>query len=52
MYQPGGHVPSNRTSTNFSGLPAQAPDAPVTVIVAECASVPIQNALSSIVDVT
>jgi alpha-L-fucosidase len=36
----------------FSGLPAQAPDAPVTVIVAECASVPVQHALSSIVDVT
>jgi len=36
----------------FSGLPAQAPDAPVTVIVAECASVPVQDALSSIVDVT
>ncbi len=36
----------------FSGLPAQAPEAPVTVIVAECASVPVQDALSSIVDVT
>jgi alpha-L-fucosidase len=36
----------------FSGLPVQAPDAPVTVIVAECASVPVQDALSSIVDVT
>jgi alpha-L-fucosidase len=36
----------------FSGLPAQAPDAPVTVIVVECASLPVQDALSSIVDVT
>ena len=36
----------------FTGLPAQAPDAPVTVIVAECASVPVQDALSSVVDVT
>jgi alpha-L-fucosidase len=36
----------------FSGLPARAPDSPVTVIVAECASVPVQDALSSIVDVT
>jgi alpha-L-fucosidase len=35
----------------FSGLPAQAPDAPVTVIVADCASVPVQDALSSRVDV-
>jgi alpha-L-fucosidase len=35
----------------FSGLPVQAPDAPVTVIVADCASVPVQDALSSIVDV-
>jgi len=31
----------------FSGLPAQAPDDPITVIAAECDSEPIQHALSS-----
>ena len=36
----------------FTGLPPQPPDAPVTVIVANCASEPVQAALSSIVDVT
>jgi alpha-L-fucosidase len=36
----------------FSGLPPHAPDNPVTVIVAECESEPIQRALSSIVDAT
>jgi alpha-L-fucosidase len=34
----------------FSGLPSQAPDTPITVIVAECASEPVQHALSSRVD--
>jgi alpha-L-fucosidase len=34
----------------FSGLPAKAPDGPVTVIVAECDSEPIQDALSSKAD--
>jgi alpha-L-fucosidase len=34
----------------FSGLPAQAPDSPVTVIASECESEPIQHALSSVVD--
>ena len=34
----------------FSGLPAKAPDHPVTVIVAECDSEPIQDALSSKAD--
>jgi alpha-L-fucosidase len=34
----------------FSGLPPQAPDTPVTVIVAECALEPVQHALSSRVD--
>jgi alpha-L-fucosidase len=34
----------------FSGLPPQEPDTPVTVIVAECASEPVQHALSSRVD--
>jgi hypothetical protein len=33
-------------------LPAQAPDNPVTVIMAECESEPIQHALSSRVDIT
>lgn len=31
----------------FSGLPAQTPDDPITVIAAECDSEPIQHALSS-----
>jgi alpha-L-fucosidase len=34
----------------FSGLPPQAPDHPVTVIVADCESEPVQHALSSRVD--
>jgi alpha-L-fucosidase len=34
----------------FSGLPANAPDDPVTVIAAECDSEPIQDALSSKAD--
>jgi hypothetical protein len=34
----------------FSGLPAKAPDHPVTVIAAECDSEPIQDALSSKAD--
>ena len=34
----------------FSGLPDQSPDDPITVIVAECDSEPIQNALSSRAD--
>jgi len=34
----------------FSGLPAKAPDDPLTVIAAECGSEPIQNALSSKAD--
>jgi len=34
----------------FSGLPAEAPDHPLTVIVAECDSEPIQEALSSKAD--
>jgi alpha-L-fucosidase len=36
----------------FTRLPAQAPDNPVTVIMAECESEPIQHALSSRVDIT
>jgi alpha-L-fucosidase len=36
----------------FSELPAQAPDTPVTVIMAECESEPVQHALSSRVDIT
>ncbi len=36
----------------FTGLPVKAPDSPVTVIVAECESEPIQHALSSVVDIT
>jgi alpha-L-fucosidase len=36
----------------FSGMPQQAPDTPVTVIAADCESEPIQNALSSRVDIT
>jgi alpha-L-fucosidase len=36
----------------FTGLPPRPPDDPVTVIVADCASEPVQAALSSIVDVT
>ncbi len=35
----------------FSGLPAQAPDTPITVIVAECETEPVQHALSSVVDI-
>jgi alpha-L-fucosidase len=35
----------------FSHLPAQAPDNPVTVIMAECESEPVQHALSSRVDI-
>ena len=35
----------------FSQLPAQSPDSPVTVIMAECESEPIQHALSSRVDI-
>jgi alpha-L-fucosidase len=35
----------------FSHLPAQAPDSPVTVIMAECESEPVQQALSSRVDI-
>jgi len=34
----------------FSGLPAEAPDNPVTVIAAECDSEPVQEALSSKAD--
>jgi alpha-L-fucosidase len=34
----------------FSGLPPQAPDTPITVIVAECETEPVQHALSSLVD--
>ena len=34
----------------FSGLPAHAPDDPLTVIVAECDSEPVQEALSSKAD--
>jgi len=34
----------------FSGLPAKAPDDPLTVIAAECESEPIQDALSSRAD--
>jgi len=34
----------------FSGLPAHAPDDPLTVIVAECDSEPVQEALSSRAD--
>jgi alpha-L-fucosidase len=34
----------------FAGLPASAPDAPLTVIAVECASEPIQDALSSKAD--
>jgi alpha-L-fucosidase len=34
----------------FSGLPAKAPDDPVTVIAVECASQPVQDALSSKAD--
>jgi alpha-L-fucosidase len=34
----------------FSGLPAKAPDDPVTVIAAECDSEPVQDALSSRAD--
>ena len=36
-----------RSQLVFSGLPAQAPDDPITVIAAECDSEPIQHALSS-----
>ncbi len=36
----------------FSGLPQQAPDSPLVVIAAECESEPIQQALSSRVDIT
>jgi alpha-L-fucosidase len=35
----------------FHGLPPQAPDNPITVIVAECESEPVQHALSSRVDI-
>jgi alpha-L-fucosidase len=35
----------------FSGLPPQAPDMPITVIVAECETEPVQHALSSVVDI-
>jgi alpha-L-fucosidase len=35
----------------FSGLPDAAPDAPVTVIAAECDREPVQDALSSMADV-
>jgi alpha-L-fucosidase len=35
----------------FSGLPKQAPDSPVTVTVTECESEPVQDALSSRVDI-
>ena len=37
----------NGSQLVFSGLPAQAPDDPITVIAAECDSEPIQHALSS-----
>lgn len=40
------------TQLVFSGLPAKAPDEPVTVIAVECESEPIQEALSSKADVS
>jgi alpha-L-fucosidase len=40
----------NGSQLIFSGLPAKAPDDPVTVIAVECDSEPVQDALSSKAD--